>query len=171
MFGRCATLPIDIDLRKAQPERVAVLVEFNNMDELDLEKLVEDRRRCLEKAKANIPTFIVVHPSTGYIYIADTGNHRIQVLNDDLTFNRTFGKKGLAPENSICQGMWYLMMKDICNFVCLILIIIVSRRSHQQDNNYISKFSSKRSIPSYASITIHNNLVYVSECDNNCVSI
>ena len=53
MFGRCATLPIDIDLRKAQPERVAVLVEFNNMDELDLEKLVEERR-CLEKAKANI---------------------------------------------------------------------------------------------------------------------
>ena len=33
----------------------------------------------------NTPMGITVHPTTGQIFIADTYNHRIQVLNNDLT--------------------------------------------------------------------------------------
>ena len=116
----------------------------------------------------NTPSGIAVHPTTGHIYIADTGNHRIQVLNDDLTLNRTFGKKGSAPEqfNSPRDVAFddeeYLYVVDSDNH-CI--------KKFTSTGQYISKFSSKRSIPSCTSITINDNLVYVSECDNHCVSI
>ena len=37
------------------------------------------------------PQGITVHPSSCQVFIADTGNHRIQVLNDDLTYSHEFG--------------------------------------------------------------------------------
>ena len=40
----------------------------------------------------NCPDGIAISPITGQVYIADTVNHRIQVLNPDLTFSRSFGK-------------------------------------------------------------------------------
>ena len=42
------------------------------------------------------PCGIAISPITGHVYIADRNNHRIQVLNPDLTFSYTFGTKGLA---------------------------------------------------------------------------
>ena len=35
-----------------------------------------------------------MHPSSGEVFIADLLNHRIQVLNDDLTYSREFGCQG-----------------------------------------------------------------------------
>ena len=40
----------------------------------------------------NNPDGIAISPITGQVYIADCDNHRIQVLNPDLTFSRSFGK-------------------------------------------------------------------------------
>ena len=37
------------------------------------------------------PEGITVHPSSHQVLIADTGNHRIQVLDDDLTYSHEFG--------------------------------------------------------------------------------
>ena len=42
------------------------------------------------------PFCIAISPITGQVYIADVGNHRIQVLNPDLTFSHSFGSKGSA---------------------------------------------------------------------------
>ena len=42
------------------------------------------------------PTGIAISPITGQVYIADCYNDRIQVLNPDLTFSRSFGKGGSA---------------------------------------------------------------------------
>ena len=42
------------------------------------------------------PSGIAVHPS-GRVFVADTGNHRIQVLNPDLSYLNMFGNKGSAP--------------------------------------------------------------------------
>ena len=39
------------------------------------------------------PQGITVHPSSCQVYIADTDNHRLQVLNDDLTYSHEFGCK------------------------------------------------------------------------------
>ena len=39
----------------------------------------------------NDPEGIAISPITGQVYIADWHNHRIQVLNPDLTFSHSFG--------------------------------------------------------------------------------
>ena len=38
----------------------------------------------------NAPTGITVHPNTGQIFIADTGNNRIQILDSDLSYFDSF---------------------------------------------------------------------------------
>ena len=52
MFNRQATLPIDIEFRKALPEEV--LREYHNLEEPDMAKLEEERARRLDEAKQNI---------------------------------------------------------------------------------------------------------------------
>ena len=42
------------------------------------------------------PEGIAISPITGQVYIADRYNHRIQVLNPDLTFSHSFGREGSA---------------------------------------------------------------------------
>ena len=42
------------------------------------------------------PNGIAISRITGQVYIADRYNNRIQVLNPDLTFSHSFGKKGSA---------------------------------------------------------------------------
>ena len=44
---------------------------------------------------------ITVHPTTGQIFIADAYNHRIQVLNNDLTYSYSFSKRGSSLEQFI----------------------------------------------------------------------
>ena len=40
------------------------------------------------------PSGITVHPHTGKVYVTDSHNHRIQVLNSDLTYSSRFSRKG-----------------------------------------------------------------------------
>ena len=57
------------------------------------------------------------------MYIADTGNNRIQVLNSDLTFSRSFGKEGSgkgqfdSPNGIACDstGKVYTYVADTNN--------------------------------------------------------
>ena len=42
------------------------------------------------------PRGITISLITGHVYIANRFNHRIQVLNPDLTFSHAFGTKGSA---------------------------------------------------------------------------
>ena len=48
------------------------------------------------------PFGIAVHPTTGQIYIADSGNHRIQVINNDFTYSHSIGSEGTAPGQLQC---------------------------------------------------------------------
>ena len=120
----------------------------------------------------NQPTGITVHPTTGQIFIADTYNHRIQVLNKDLTYYYSFGKKGSSPEQF--QYPWdvtfdnegYLYVADNNNH-CI--------KRFTSTGQYISTFSSEGSNPGQikqpTSIMTDNNLLYVSEWGNNRISI
>ena len=49
-----------------------------------------------ESLQFNYPSGIAVHPS-GRVFVADSLNHCIQVLNSDLTYSHMFGSKGSAP--------------------------------------------------------------------------
>ena len=123
----------------------------------------------------NTPDGIAISPIKGQVYIADSHNHRIQVLNPDLTFSHSFGRLGLAngqfkyPKGIAidCQGLVY-----VADF----------------GNNRIQKFTPNgkflAQFPSYGSgprqlncprgITIDTagtGLVYVSEGGNHRVSV
>ena len=120
----------------------------------------------------NYPMGITVHPTTGQIFIADANNHRIQVLNKDLTYSHTFGKKGSSPEqfNHPCDVTFdnegYLYVADYINH-CI--------KKFTSTGQYVSTFSSHGSNPGQitrpSSIIIDNNLLYVSEEGNHRISI
>ena len=124
------------------------------------------------RLKFNDPTGITVHPTTGQIFIPDTNNHRIQVLNKDLTYSHSFGKKGSSPEqfnepyDVTFDNEGYLYVADNENH-CI--------KKFTSTGQYISTFSSYGSNPGQikypSSIIIDNNLLYVSELINNHISI
>ena len=42
----------------------------------------------------NCPTGIAIHPINKRVYVSDSSNHQIQILNSDLTAHRVFGSEG-----------------------------------------------------------------------------
>ena len=53
-------------------------------------------RKGQEPLQFNQPFGIAVHPS-GRVFVADTSNHRIQVLIPDISYSHMFGSKDSAP--------------------------------------------------------------------------
>ena len=51
------------------------------------------RRGIGRQLQFQSPRGITVDPTSHQVFIADTGNHRIQVLNNDLTYSHEFGRK------------------------------------------------------------------------------
>ena len=116
------------------------------------------------------PIGITIHPTTGQIFIADTDNHRIQVLNKDLTYSHSM--EGSSPEqfnqpwDVTFDNEGYLYVADCYNH-CI--------KKLTSTEQYISTFSSYGSNPGQikdpTSIIIDNNLLYVSEWGNNRIAI
>ena len=121
------------------------------------------------------PAGIAISPITGQVYIADSGNNRIQVLNPDLTFSHSFGKKGSANGqfNNPC---------DI-SFESQGLVYVADWANHRIQNftsngKFVAQFGSYGSGPGRLNwpngITIDTagtGLVYVSEEGNHHVSV
>ena len=122
-----------------------------------------------------LPEGIAISPITGQVYIADTGNHRIQVLNPDLTFSHSFGRRGSANGrfNHPCdiaidsQGLVYVA--DSYNNRI---------QKFTPNGKFVAQFCCYGSHPGQLkwphSITIDTagtGLVYVSEEGNNRVSV
>ena len=138
----------------------------------DCVKSVGSSERGNGPLQFHTPRGITAHPTTGQIFIADTDNHRIQVLNNDLTYSHSFGKSGSSPEqfNYPCEVTYdnegYLYVADTNNH-CI--------KKYTSTGQYISTFSSRGSNPGQikqpSSIIIDNNLLYVSEYDNHRISI
>ena len=113
---------------------------------------------------------ITVHPITGQIFVADTFNNRIQVLNDDLTFSHMFtlhGDKRLnAPCDASLDNDGYLYIADFGND-CITKVTTTGE--------YITRIGSRGSAPGQlrtpSSITIKNNILYITEWGNHRVSI
>ena len=60
-----------------------------------------------EPLQFNHPSGIAVHPS-GRVFVVESLNHRIQVLNPDLTYSHMFGSKGSALGQFGFPMMWLL---------------------------------------------------------------
>ena len=117
------------------------------------------------------PAGLAISPVTGLIYVADRGNHRVQVLNPDLTFSHTFGCRGSGdgefncPNDVAIDSQWFVYVTD-------------------RDNNRIQKFTPEGGFKGYfgdrgcldkpggiAIDTAGTGLVYVSSKEYNCVSV
>ena len=120
----------------------------------------------------NTPIGITVHPITGQIFIADTYNHRIQVLNNDLAYSHSFGKRRSSPKqfndpwDVTFDNEGYLYVADNDNH-CI--------KKFTSTGQHISTFSSYGSNPGKitnpTSIIIDNNLLYVNEGGIHRISI
>ena len=102
----------------------------------------------------NIPSGVTISHTTGCIYVADQKNHRIQVLNPDLTFSYLFGSKGSAegqfsfPEFIAIDNQGLVYISDIGNHRVHIFTSM---------GNYISQFGT---LQSPTGIVVNNNLQY-----------
>ena len=119
----------------------------------------------------NFPDGIAISPITGQVYIADRYNHRIQVLNPDLTFSHSFGSKGSAngqfedPHDIAIDSQGLVYVTDNSNHHI---------QKFSPDGKFVDQFGSRGSGPgqlkSPRGITIDTagtGLVYVSEYGNN----
>ena len=69
----------------------------------------------------NQPMSIAVHPLNKKVYIVDNGNHRVQILNPDLTISSCFGSYGSAngqlsyPWDVAFDSSGNVYVADLCN--------------------------------------------------------
>ena len=119
------------------------------------------------------PRNIAISSKTGQIYVTDCNNHRIQVLNPDLTFSYTFGTKGSAEGQFINpldvtidrQGLVYVT--DFNNHRIQIFT---------SEGQFLSQFGTKGSSPGQFSYPLgilidDNNQMYITEQCNHCISV
>ena len=118
----------------------------------------------------NYPRGIAVHHTTGLVFVADSGNNRIQVFNSDLTYAHSItlnGDKQFKHPNDVSLD------SDGCVYVAELHNYCITKLT--TTGEYITSFGSEGSAPGQlyrpTSLTINNNLVYVSEYNNNRVSV
>ena len=119
----------------------------------------------------NSPKGLAIHPLTGQVFIADSRNHRIQVLNADLSFSHCFGadgdKKIKNPYDVAFDNEGCIYIADHGNS-CI--------KKFSSDFCYLVQFGSNGSgggqvlTPTSVAVDTHN-LVYVTDHNNHRISI
>ena len=130
-------------------------------------------KRGNEKLEFNYPCGIDIHPHTRNVYIADQNNHRIQILNPDLTFSSSFGSHG----SNNGQFQWPLGVA----FDSTGNVYVTDANNHciqvfTAKGKFLRKFGEpgarigELSLPSSIAID-SDNVVYVTEINNHRVSV
>ena len=120
----------------------------------------------------NSPDGIAISPITGQVYIAEWYNHRIKVLNPDLTFSHSFGSEGSA------NGQFNVPCNIAIDSQGLVYVTDAGNNRIQKfspDGKFVAQFGSKGSgsgQPRGITIdTAGTDLVYVIEYNNHRVSV
>ncbi len=118
------------------------------------------------------PIGIAYCASNKKVYVADTYNHRIQVLNSDLTFLSKFGKKGNVkqyfdkPSGVATDNTGKVYVADSGNHRIQIFTA---------DGKFVGMFGKKGKgegeLDWPFGIAVDDNFVYVSELNNNRISV
>jgi tripartite motif-containing protein 2/3/tripartite motif-containing protein 71 len=79
----------------------------------------------------SLPTGIAFNASNNKVYVTDANKHRVQVLNSDLTFSSTFGKKGNG------KGQFYRPWGIACDRTGKVYVadILVSKSSRPRGSS------------------------------------
>uniref|UniRef100_A0A1X7UC35 RING-type domain-containing protein n=1 Tax=Amphimedon queenslandica TaxID=400682 RepID=A0A1X7UC35_AMPQE len=130
--------------------------------------------RGAEPLQFHYPAGIAISPITEQVYIADC-NHRIQVLNSNLTFSHSFGSKGSAngqfinPLGIALDGQGLVYVADSNNHRI---------QKFSPDGKFLAQFGTKtfhagrlNSPYGIAIDTAGTGLVYVSEWGNHRISV
>ena len=134
-------------------------------------KSVGGSERGSSQLQFNYPKGITIHPTTGEIFISDSLNNRIQVFNNDLSFLRTISPGGVesvkSPYGISLDSKGCLYVAE-CGNHCITKLTATG--------HYITRFGMNQGpapiqLCSPFSLTIHNNLIHVSETVNKCVAI
>ena len=116
---------------------------------------------------------IAIHPYNKKIYIADSRNHRIQILNPNLTFSSTFGSHGSN------NGQFYYTYDVAFDSTGNVYVADFNNHCIQvftAEGEFLRKFgkygkdNGKLNKPSSISIN-SDNVVYVTEEGNHRVSV
>ena len=121
----------------------------------------------------NHPNDIALNTSTNKMYVVDSENRRIQILNSDLTFSRAFGKKGRdegefsLPRGIACDSTGNVYVTDYGNNRIQVFTA---------EGKYLRMFGrygqGRGELSGPWCITIDtSDVVYVSEIDNHRISV
>ena len=123
--------------------------------------------------KFNDVTGIAIHPLNKKAYIVDCSNHRLQILNSDLTFSSSFGSYGSG--NGQLSYPWDVAFDSTGN------VFVADTQNHRiqvftAEGEFLRKFgkygSDNRELNTPSSVSIDSdNVVYVAEAGNNRVSV
>ena len=121
----------------------------------------------------NEPLGIAIHPLNNKVYVADNLNHRIQILNPDLTFSSTFGSRGKGNGQFISP--WDVAFDSTGN------VYVVACSNHcvyvfTAEGKYLRKFGKKGNgngeLNRPSGIAIDNDdVVYIADRSNHRVSV
>ena len=123
----------------------------------------------------NRPTDFVFNPANKKVYLTDCPNHRVQVLNSDLTFSWTssFGKRGSSkgyleyPCGIACDSTGKVYVADQCNNRVQVF---------SAEGKFLKMFGryggGKGELSNPIGVAVDSNdIVYVSEGGNHRVSV
>ena len=94
-----AELPLGVALCSDNTVLVASCSDYNRVKRftLDGQLIASVGTSGSGHLQFDYPWSVATSPTNDKVYVCDTHNHRIQVLNSDLTFSSTFGSKGNNP--------------------------------------------------------------------------
>ena len=159
------------------PDKFILVSDSNRIQKIDMDgyRKASVGKKGSEPLQFIAPEGIAISPITGQVYIADTYNHRIQVLNPDLTFSNLFGSKGSAngqfqsPRDIAIDSQGLVYVADTNNHRI---------QKFSPDGKFVGRFGTFEYDPGQLSypvgITIDTaatGLVYVSEFGNNRISV
>ena len=113
------------------------------------------------------PIGIVVHPTTGEIFVADYNNNRIQVFTSDLVYSHTISNKKCSLPGGLALDMSGNLYVTDHDHHCIHKFTIAGK--------YITQFGSKGSAPGQllrpTYLTVSNSILYVSDSRNGRIAI
>ena len=114
----------------------------------------------------NIPFCLTIDESNGDIYICDYNNNRIQILNNDLSFNSQFGNDKLKCPHDVKLSKEYIYVLDESN-PCLHLF----NYNRLLQKSVISRGKGMEVIYPWYFFIDHYDNILISDTGSNSISI